>query len=57
MNLHNPPNFPTWSQLTLAQFATDAYAKLQTQEDIIASLRLDLKDAMNVIRKLNKEPQ
>lgn len=44
------PNFGAWNFSTLVRFAEDAYAKLQAQEAAIEQLRLDLKDAMKMLR-------
>ena len=44
------PNFAAWSNENLAKFAKDAYVRMQEQQDTIEQYRLDLKDAMKVIR-------
>jgi hypothetical protein len=44
------PNFAAWSNANLAQFAKDAYVRMQQQEEAIAQCQCDLKDAMKVIR-------
>ena len=48
--MNDTPNFATWERQTLEKFAMDAYIKLQQQEDQIAHLRGDLKDAMQLLR-------
>jgi hypothetical protein len=48
----NTPDFAVWQHETLAQFATEAYAKLQEQDDTIQQLQRDLKDAISAYRKL-----
>jgi len=49
------PNFAAWSIPTLVSFAQDAYAKMQDQEGALEQLRLDLKDAMRMLRARNME--
>jgi hypothetical protein len=46
------PEFKTWSRENLDQFATEAYIKLQEQEDLIQQLNCDLKDAIEAYRVL-----
>ena len=46
------PEFKTWDRDTLDKFATDAYMKLQEQEDLIQQLHCDLKDAIEAYREL-----
>ena len=48
------PNFAAWSIPTLVSFAQDAYVKMQEQGEAIEQLRLDLKDAMHMLRERNK---
>ena len=48
------PAFETWSQANLAKFATDAYAKMQQQQDQIEQLQNDLKDAIKAYREVIK---
>lgn len=40
------PHFEIWSQDNLAKFARDAYLKMQEQQDRIAQLQNELKDAI-----------
>jgi hypothetical protein len=47
------PNFAAWSHDNLAQFAIDAYRKMQQQQDTIEQLQGDFKDAMVQLRKLS----
>lgn len=49
------PNFAAWSIPTLVSFAQDAYVKMQEQEGAIEQLRLDLKDAVRLLRERNKQ--
>jgi hypothetical protein len=46
------PEFKTWDRANLDQFATEAYMKLQEQEDLIQQLHCDLKDAIAAYREL-----
>ena len=46
------PNFAAWSHENLAQFAVDAYRKMQQQQETIEQLQGDFKDAMVELRKL-----
>lgn len=48
----SPPNFAAWETQTLADFAREAYEKLQTQQDEIEQLKLDLKTAISAYRDL-----
>ena len=45
------PNFSAWEQTTLAKFATDLYATNQQLNEALEQLRLDLKDAMRLLRE------
>lgn len=45
------PNFAAWSLENLSNFATDAYVRMQQQEAAIEQLRLDLRRAMQELRK------
>lgn len=44
------PNFASWSNKNLADFATDSYIRMQEQQDALEQLRGDLKDAMQLVR-------
>ena len=46
------PNFAAWNVETLAKFATDAYKRMQEQQEAMEQLRNDLKTAMEIYRKL-----
>ena len=48
------PNFAAWSNENLAQFAVEAYQRLQDQQEAIEQLRGDLKDAMIEIRRVHQ---
>jgi hypothetical protein len=48
------PNFYVWQQETLARFATETYARMRELEEANEQLRLDLKDAMNLLRNQHK---
>jgi len=45
------PNFAAWSLANLSNFATEAYVRMQQQEAAIEQLRLDLRSAMQELRK------
>ena len=45
------PNFAAWSNKNLADFAVEAYIRMQEQQDAIEELRNDLKFAMSELRK------
>ena len=49
--MNDMPNFAAWSNEDLANFAKDAYLRMQQQQDAIMQLRGDLKDAMVELRK------
>lgn len=55
MKKQDTPNFSAWHQNNLVDFAKQAYTRMQEQEDAIAQLRLDLKDAMKLLRSQHKE--
>lgn len=46
------PDFATWQQNNLVNFATEAYKKLQNQDEEIQNLKLDLKTAISAYRQL-----
>ena len=48
-------NFKTWSQESLADFASDAFKRIKEQDDAIEQLRKDLSDAMKLLRELNRQ--
>ena len=45
------PNFAAWNIDTLAACATDMYIRLQEMQEANEQLRLDLKDAMKLVRQ------
>lgn len=45
------PNFAAWSNKNLADFATEAYIRMQEQQEAIMQLQGDFKDAMKELRK------
>jgi hypothetical protein len=49
------PDFASWSQVVLAKFAQESYAKMQEQEVEIEQLRQDLKMALNAYREVLKK--
>ena len=51
-NLTAGPDFASWSQMVLAKFAQDSYAKMQEQQNEIMHLQQDLKTAINAYRDL-----
>ncbi len=53
--MKDAPNFAAWSLENLTKFAAEAYQRMIEQEHAIEQLRLDLKDAMHLLRKQNKE--
>jgi hypothetical protein len=53
--MKDTPNFAAWNLDTLAKFAADAYVRMQEQEEVIAHYKLDLKDAMKIIRLMIEE--
>ena len=48
------PAFNTWSYENLANFAVEAYKKMQEQQDQIEHLQNDLRDAIKAYRELIK---
>ncbi|CAB4123601.1 hypothetical protein UFOVP48_42 [uncultured Caudovirales phage] len=49
--MNDSPNFAAWTPETLAKFATDAYVRMQEQQDALEQYQRDLKDAMAQLRK------
>lgn len=47
------PKFAAWSHENLVQFSTEAYRKMQQQQETIEQLQGDFKDAMVELRKLS----
>jgi hypothetical protein len=52
--MNDTPNFAAWTNENLSKFALDAYLRLQAQQDAIEQLRGDLKDAMQLIRQIQR---
>lgn len=50
--MKDAPNFAAWSNENLANFAYDAYERMQAQQEAIMQLQGDFKDAMVQLRKL-----
>jgi hypothetical protein len=50
--MNDLPNFAAWSNENLANFAADAYLRMQEQQEALEQFRSDLRDAMNELRKL-----
>lgn len=48
-------DFRTWSQENLAKYAAEQYAQNVELREALEQVRLDLKDAMNLLRKQHKE--
>jgi len=48
-------DFKTWSQESLADFARDAFKRINEQDEAIDQLRQDLSDAMKLLRELNRQ--
>jgi hypothetical protein len=46
------PNFAAWDNKNLADFATEAYIRMQEQQEAMEQLRQNWKDAMEITRKL-----
>jgi hypothetical protein len=46
------PNFAAWSNKNLADFAAEAYIRMQEQQDAMEQLRQNWKDAMEITREL-----
>jgi hypothetical protein len=51
MGQNDLPNFAAWSNKNLADFATEAYIRMQEQQEALEELRNDLKFAMSELRK------
>lgn len=46
------PNFSAWSLVNLKDFATEAYIRMQHQDEMIQDLRSDQKLLQETLRKL-----
>jgi hypothetical protein len=49
------PDFTTWSNANLAQFATDAYIKMLEQEEHIETLKSNVRFALEAYRAALRE--
>lgn len=45
------PNFAAWSNKNLADFCTEAYLRMQEQQEALEQAQSNFKDAMNELRK------
>jgi hypothetical protein len=45
------PNFAAWSNKNLADFCTEAYTRMQEQQEEIEHLKLDAKAALEAARR------
>ena len=50
--MNDLPNFAAWSNKNLADFACEAYLRMQEQQEAIEQSQQDFKDAMAELRKL-----
>jgi hypothetical protein len=55
METKDLPNFASWSNKNLADFCTEAYVRMQEQQEAMEQLRQNWKDSMVEIRRLLKE--
>lgn len=46
------PDFAAWKHESLVKFASEAYDRMGQQEEALAQLRLDLRDAMQLVREM-----
>jgi uncharacterized protein with GYD domain len=51
--MNDLPNFAAWSQENLANFCTEAYQRMQEQQEAIEELRNNLKNVSVEVKKLN----
>ena len=49
------PNFAAWSNKNLADFCTEAYIRMQEQQEEIEHLKLDAKAALEAARRVMVE--
>ena len=49
------PNFAAWSTKNLADFCTEAYIRMQEQQEEIEHLKLDAKAALEAARRVMLE--
>ena len=53
--MDEPPNFAAWSRGTLDEFALEAYLRIQEQTQTMEHMRMDLHDAMTLLRGAMRE--
>jgi len=51
MDKKDIPNFAAWSNKNLADFCTEAYIRMQEQQEALEQAQGNFKDAMNELRK------
>ena len=51
--MSDQPNFGAWSNQNLANFCTEAYLRMQEQQQAIEALRNNLKNVSEEVKKLN----
>ncbi len=51
MDKKDIPNFAAWSNKNLADFCTEAYLRMQEQQEALEQAQGNFKDAMNELRK------
>lgn len=51
----NTPNFTTWAPDTLVKYAQEQYQENIDLRHALEQVRLDLKDAMKLVREANKK--
>ena len=51
MDKKDIPNFAAWSNKNLADFCTEAYLRMQEQQEALEQAQSNFKDAMNELRK------
>ena len=49
--MKDAPNFAAWSLENLTRFAEESYQRLIEQDEALEQLRLDLRDAMMLVRE------
>lgn len=49
--MKNAPNFEAWNQALLAQYALDQYQQNILLREALEQARIDLRDAMNLLRE------
>jgi len=51
MDKKDIPNFAAWTNKNLADFCTEAYLRMQEQQEALEQAQGNFKDAMNELRK------